>query len=237
MDFRRAAKGVNMLSSLFKQFENIVVLDVETTGLDPKTEEIIELGAILVTAEEKPYSIKDELAALITLSEGKKLSSEVSALTGISEKQLKSDGQPKEKVSEKLAKLLKHPNTLLVAYNAQFDLNFIYHFMNKFNHASALKQIKMLDAMAVYKDRRDYPHKLSDAVEKYNLQNENAHRAVDDAKATLGILNAMGAEKDDLYRYVNLFGYNPKYGVSGSKISSVKYKPQGYDRKKPLYEI
>jgi DNA polymerase-3 subunit epsilon len=46
----------------------------------------------------------------------------------------------------------------------------------------------------------------------------------------------MWKEMDDLVHYVNLFGYNPKYGVSGSKISSVKYLPQGYERTKRLYE-
>ena len=46
----------------------------------------------------------------------------------------------------------------------------------------------------------------------------------------------MEKEKDDFLRYVNLFGYNAKYGISGKPISSVTYKPQGFDPKRPLYE-
>ena len=43
-------------------------------------------------------------------------------------------------------------------------------------------------------------------------------------------------EKDDLLKYVNLFGYNPKYGIEGKAIGSVTYKPQPYNPRKPLYE-
>ena len=49
-------------------------------------------------------------------------------------------------------------------------------------------------------------------------------------------MEAMEREKDDLERYVNLFGYNAKYGIEGKPIGSVVYKPQGYDPVKPLYE-
>jgi len=37
-------------------------------------------------------------------------------------------------------------------------------------------------------------------------------------------------------RYVNLFGYNPKYGIEGKPIGSVTYKPQPYKPKRALYE-
>jgi len=225
-----------MLNSLFNHFEKIVVFDIETTGLNFKTDEIIELGAIQVSQAKTPYKAEMTLSALISLSEGRQLSQEIVDLTGITEQDLRQEGKPKPEICEKFVEIISYPKTLLIAYNAQFDLNFIYHFLHNHQSAGSLKQVKLLDAMAIYKDRRDYPHKLSNAVEAYNLYNKNAHRAVDDAKATLDVLTAMGKEKDDLDRYINLFGYNPKYGISGSKISSVTYKPQGYDRKKALYE-
>ncbi|MCL2201087.1 MAG: 3'-5' exonuclease [Oscillospiraceae bacterium] len=226
-----------MLNSLFSKFENIVVFDIETTGLNAQTDEIIELGAIHVVPKDGGYEVKQTLAALVTLSEGRSLNARITELTGITQEQLQKEGRPKAEVSRDFAELLKSPGTLLVAYNAQFDLNFIFHFLNKHKSAAVLKNVKLLDAMAVYKDRRDFPHKLSDAVTAYGFINENAHRAVDDAQATLDVLAAMGREKDDLDKYINLFGYNPKYGVSGTKISSVTYKPQGYDRSAPLYEV
>ena len=47
----------------------------------------------------------------------------------------------------------------------------------------------------------------------------------------------MEEEKNDLHNYVNLFGYNAKYGISGKAIGSVTYKPQGFDPVRPLYEM
>ena len=47
----------------------------------------------------------------------------------------------------------------------------------------------------------------------------------------------MAKECDDLERYINLFGYSPRYGVSGPKISSVKYVPQSYRNKDKLYHL
>jgi len=50
-------------------------------------------------------------------------------------------------------------------------------------------------------------------------------------------MKAMEDERDDLMNYVNLFGYNPKYGISGKPIGSVTYKPQQFDPIAPLYEL
>ena len=47
----------------------------------------------------------------------------------------------------------------------------------------------------------------------------------------------MAWERDDLDRYLNLFGTHPKYGLSGRKIASVTYRPQPYQRTVPLYEL
>ena len=46
----------------------------------------------------------------------------------------------------------------------------------------------------------------------------------------------MQAERADLGRYVDLFGYSPKYGVSGPRIGSVRYLPQ-HEGQPPLYEL
>jgi len=91
----------------------------------------------------------------------------------------------------------------------------------------------------VYKDRHSYPHKLCNAIEAYGLADKvvNSHRAVDDVLATVAVMLEMEKERDDLHNYVNLFGYNPKYGVDGKRIGSITYKPQPYDPIAPLYEI
>ena len=57
-----------------------------------------------------------------------------------------------------------------------------------------------------------------------------------DVLATVAVMKAMEEERDDLYNYVNLFGYSPKYGIEGKPIGSVTYKPQGLDPSIPLYQ-
>ncbi|MDR1065565.1 MAG: 3'-5' exonuclease [Oscillospiraceae bacterium] len=227
-----------MFASLFKKFDNIIVLDVETTGIDPKRDEIIELAALCIDAKsvETGESVADEFDLLVRLSEGRRLPEVITRLTGITEKQLSDDGVSKEDAARRFAGMLSRPNPLVVAYNAQFDLCFLYYFLKRLGHAALLKNIKMFDALTVYKDRRPYPHKLGDAVAAYSLKTQNTHRAIDDARATLELMCAMETELDDLDRYINLFGYNPKHGVSGPKISSINYLRQEYSSRKKLYE-
>jgi len=55
--------------------------------------------------------------------------------------------------------------------------------------------------------------------------------------ATVAVMKAMENERPDLENYVNLFGYNPKFGVDGKMIGSVTYKPQPYDPVAPLYRL
>ena len=220
-----------MLDSLFEKFERIVVLDTETTGIDCKKDEIIELAAASVT----PGGIESEMDVFIRLSEGRKLPSMITQLTGITPEMLTQQGVEKWEAAAQFAAAISHPNTLIVAYNAQFDLCFLYYFLARLELADALKGVKMLDAMTVYKDRRQYPHKLQSAIDAYGVTTQNTHRAVDDAKAALEVLDAMAREEDDLLRYVNLFGYNPKYGVSGPRISSITYFPQGRFTGEKLY--
>ena len=92
--------------------------------------------------------------------------------------------------------------------------------------------------LTVYRDRRDYPHRLCNAIEAYNLQDRvhNSHRADQDALATAYVMGAMMAEREDLLNYVNLFGYIPKFGPPRRPIRSVTYRPQPYHNPTPLYE-
>jgi DNA polymerase-3 subunit epsilon len=224
------------MDSLFNRFENIIVFDIETTGIDPKRDEIIEIAALRAVNKQGVPMIEEEFDLLVKLTPGKHLPAAITDLTGVTEKQLAEEGVSKHDACVRLTELFNCRDLLTVAYNAQFDLCFLYYFLNHFQKAALLKTMKMLDALTVYKDRKPYPHKLGDAVKAYSLHTINTHRAIDDVKATFELLSKIGQEADDLDRYVNLFGYNPKYGVSGSRISSIRYLPQGYDVKKKLYE-
>lgn len=224
------------MEELFEQFDRIVVFDTETTGIEFGKDRIIELGAVSL----ENGTETDSMDVLIRLPEGEQLPPFITELTGITDLQLLTEGVGQAEAVERFCGLLEGAERpLLVAYNAQFDLNFLFHFLRPYDRVSVLRLPRFLDALTVYKDRRDYPHKLCNAIEAYALEDSavNSHRAVDDARATVALLQAMAAEKNDLLRYLDLFGTHPKYGVSGRKISSVTYRTQPYQRTAPLYEL
>ena len=224
-------------TSFFEKYDRLVLFDTETTGLMYHRDEIIEFAAVVVERQNGQPVVVQEYDELITLSPGGFVPPMIERLTGISNQDIRLRGIPKTRVCCDIARMVQG-NTLLLAYNAHFDLSFLFYLLLRDGDPAILKGKDKLDLLTVYKDRRSYPHKLCNAIESYGLSGKvvNSHRAVDDVLATVEVMKAMEEERDDLMRYVNLFGYNPKYGIDGKPIRSVTYKPQPYDPPHPLYE-
>ena len=224
------------LEKLFQKYDRLVLFDTETTGLLFSRDEIIEFAAIVVECREGKPVILQEYDELVSLSPGGFVPPKIEQLTGISTQDIRDRGLSKTRVCRDIAEMIRG-NTLLLAYNAHFDLSFLFYMLLRDGDPMILKGKDKLDLLTVYKDRRPYPHKLCNAIDAYGLTGKvrNSHRAVDDVVATLAVMEAMEAEKDDLISYVNLFGYNPKYGIDGKPIGSVTYKPQPYYGASPLY--
>jgi len=224
-------------SALFEKYDRLVLFDTETTGLTYSRDEIIEFAAVVVERRDGQAVILQEYDELITLSPGSSVPPKIEQLTGITNQDIVERGIPKTRLCRDIAEMIRG-NTLLLAYNAHFDLSFLYYLLLRHGDPMILKGKDKLDLMTVYKDRRAYPHRLASAIDAYGLTGQvvNSHRAVDDVIATVAVMKAMEAERDDLIGYVNLFGYNPKYGIEGKPIGSVTYKPQGYEPAQPLYQ-
>jgi DNA polymerase-3 subunit epsilon len=221
-----------MFEALFSKYDRLVLFDTETTGLDFARDEIIEFAAIVV----EPAGVVQEYDELVKLSPGNTVPPFIAQLTGITDQDLRERGISKTRLCRDIAQMIEG-NTLLLAYNAHFDLSFLYYLLLRDGDPMILKGKDKLDLLTVYKDRRAYPHKLCNAIEAYGLAGtvENSHRAVDDVLATLEVMKSMEQEKADLEKYINLFGYSPKYGISGKPIGTVTYKPQGFEPKGPIY--
>ena len=227
-----------MLDSLFAKYDRLMLFDTETTGLLYSRDEIIEFAAVVVEKQNGEITVVEEYDQLIALSPGGFVPPQIEQLTGITNEDLRSRGIPKTRLCCDIARMIEG-NTLLLAYNAHFDLSFLFYLLLRDGDPAILKGKDKLDLLTVYKDRHSYPHKLCNAIEVYGLADQvvNSHRAVDDVLATVEVMKAMEAGKADLECYVNLFGYNPKYGVEGKPIGSVTYKPQRYDPIAPLYQL
>ena len=229
---------MEQLKSLFSKYDRLVIFDTETTGLQYSRDEIIEFAAVVVEQRRGKAEITEEYDELITLSPGGFVPANIVKLTGITNEDIRARGIPKTRLCCDIARMIQG-NTLLLAYNAHFDLSFLYYLLLRNGDPKILKGKDKLDLLTVYKDRHSYPHKLCNAIEVYGLTDQvvNSHRAVDDVIATVAVMVEMEKERDNLHNYINLFGYNPKYGVEGKPIGSVTYKAQPYHPRKPLYEL
>ena len=225
------------LEKLFEKYDRLVIFDTETTGLQFSRDEIIEFAAVVVEQRDGKVQVLEEYDELITLSPGGFVPPMIQNLTGISNEDIRQRGIPKTRLCCDIARMIAG-NTLLLAYNAHFDLSFLYYLLLRDGDPTILKGKDKLDLLTVYRDRRSYPHKLCSAIEAYGLSDQvvNSHRAVDDVLAKVAVMLEMEKERDDLHNYVNLFGYIPKFGIDGKAIGSVNYKPQSYDSPVPLYQ-
>lgn len=224
-----------MNSKLYDKYERLVFLDTETTGFDAKKNQIIEYAA-LTYSKEGPG---EPIDTYVQLEIEPDVPEKITELTGITPLQC-ATGISERKLLDLMTRMFtpneKEGKILLVAHNAQFDLNFIgetyiRHLKETgYDPIRSFTQADYLDTLTVYKDRAGFPHKLKDAITHYGLdgQVQNTHRAIDDAKALWAVFDAMAAERDDLADYINLFGYNDRYGVEGSIFKKVKYYSQSF---------
>lgn len=165
-------KGKNII--LFP--DEYIVVDIETTGLDPTYDDIIEIGAI---------HVKDgnEIARFSELirPECGYVSDFITALTGITNEML----WDAEDAPEVLPRFMDFVgNHYIVGHNVNFDINFIYdsvlmyfntHFQNDY-----------IDTMRISRKLHpDWKHnRLSDISEYYGVDCTDAHRALRDCVIT-----------------------------------------------------
>lgn len=223
------------LQTVLKDFDAIVIFDTETSGLDPAKDQIIELAAIRVEVTESgTLRIADSMDEFVRLPEGERLDPKITELTHITDEMLRESGKERKEIAEQFHRLIEGEDRrsrriLLAAHNAQFDLLFVRELLRGHRIGAALK---FLDTLTVYKDRAPYPHRLENAIRHYGLAEKvrNSHRAIDDTCALLEVVKAMDEEREDLHTYINIFGYNPKYGISGEKIAGVIYAEQAFTK-------
>jgi len=164
------------LSLVPKEF---IVLDLETTGLSPEQDEIIEIGAIRVHRDSDRH---DAFQTLVRPTE--RLPKKITEITGITQAMVEADGSP---LHEALLQFKEFIGDLpLVAFNASFDMAFIWNAAIK--HGVSINNRY---TCALKLARRAYPglpsYRLVDLARMGNLSNENTHRALGDCMRTAPI--------------------------------------------------
>lgn len=228
-----------IFDELFGKYSALVFFDTETNGLDPSTCQIIELAAQRIErASDGSLTVTASMDDLVQLQPGEKLPGKITELTHITDEMLANEGVTAATAADHFDFMITavgNKPVLLIVHNAQFDLAFTTVLLWSCGQYQNDKLLAAdyLDTLTVYKDRRAYPHRLANAIEDYGLSGKvkNSHRAIDDTEALVEVCKAMAAERDDLGAYVNIFGYNPKYGVSGQRVDGVTYWPQLYSNR------
>ncbi len=204
--------------------KKIIYFDTETSGLNAESDQIIQLSYIVeeggkVTKTYDKYAKYD-----------KPLPAKIIELTGITDEILYKEGVDLSVIAHDFRKEIENADVYLVAHNTQFDLGFIYHTLNRYYEDAyyLLSKCHFIDTLTIVKDRKSFPHKLENCIEHYSLDAVNSHNALDDTDAMRKLFYAMIKERDDISSYINLFGYNPKYGIPKDKFPFITYRSQPY---------
>lgn len=165
-----------------------VVFDLETTGLDPKNEEIIEIGAIKI----KDGEILDEFSTLI--KPNRQISGKITEITGITNNDVK--GAPS--IDSVLPRFLEFcGDSVLVAHNANFDYGFLTNCCLRLKQdykACVIDTVSL--SRALIRDVKN--HKLNTLAKYFGIELINHHRAVDDCRATASLFQKLLKECDKL---------------------------------------
>ncbi len=156
------------------------VLDLETTGLSPKADHIIEFAAIKV----KNGEIIDTFQTLC--DPGFDIPPMITSITGITTEMVRNCPNPRKALPDFLDFA---GDDFIVGHNVLFDVRFISAVNDGFFNT-------YIDTMKIF--RTLHPtlshHRLCDMVDFYGKNNESAHRALSDCFATNDCFNAMKDE-------------------------------------------
>ncbi|MDD5687018.1 MAG: single-stranded-DNA-specific exonuclease RecJ [Elusimicrobia bacterium] len=177
-----AFKFCQALSFSYSKYYNkdIVVFDVETTGLSSLTDEIVEIGAVKI----RNFIQTGNFSTLVKPKS--QIPENVTAIHGISNE----DCENAPAIYEVLGKFMDFTgDSILVAHNSDFDMSFLYSASEKTG-----KKIcnQVMDTLAMA--RMLFPaksYKLGMLANDLNIEVEKCHRASNDAVITSKIFEQL----------------------------------------------
>ena len=167
---------------------DLVFLDIETTGLRPDTDQIIEIGAIRIS-DGKETEFHRLIRSDIHIPD------EVCKLTGITDDMLSNNGAELETSIRDLKAFIQ--GTVLVGYNISFDIRFLNRALEKY----CLEPIhnKALELMREVKRRNSFQsnYKFETTLKECGIDQRVLHRALEDARLMHMLYIQMGLKYED----------------------------------------
>jgi DNA polymerase-3 subunit epsilon len=178
-------------------FKNLVlekplaIIDLETTGTDPQSDRIVEIGLIKVTPDGR------RCRRVFRLNPGVPIPPAATEVHGIADEDVADEPQFADVAADLLGVL---DGCDLCGFNLKrFDLRVLHAEFIRAGKALSLQGRAIVDAMEIFfaYEKRD----LAAAVRFYlDREHENAHSAGADAMATAAVLDAMLARYEELPR-------------------------------------
>lgn len=228
--FNRDFKG----SSIFEIPDDYVVIDIETTGLSPEYDSIIEVAAIKYASGKEI----DRFSSLIRPQEnddGLYIDDFISNLTGITNEMLAS-ADDASSVLPKYNEFIG--DYTLIGHNVNFDINFLYDNFNLYL-SKPLKN-NFIDTMRISRNLHpeETHHRLKDLTKKYSIPRLNEHRALEDCIMTHSVLCSLLNEISTLYSSYNSFLslINERHKKKTLKSSDICTDKTEFDVSHPLYQ-
>jgi len=159
--------------------ETFICLDCETTGLDPKTDRIIEIAIA-------KFNFSETLDSFETLIDPEGSISESSmAIHHITDAMV----QGKPKIEEVLPRLFQMiDNLIVVGHGIKLDLDFLMASAKRHNIPCSLSSVISIDTLRLARLYGESPtNSLERLRQHFNIEPEGAHRAMSDVIVNIGV--------------------------------------------------
>ena len=160
------------VESKTEKVKQYVFLDIETTGLNPEKDSIIEIGAL--------YPLGDSLEEFHRfIQTHQSIPKEIIQLTGITDKMLQC-GVAEETALKDLLTFLDKKT--IVGYNIKFDINFLNASLNRQGLTCLSNQVVDLLELVRKEQLFQANYRLATSLKAYGIEEEVPHRALEDAR-------------------------------------------------------
>lgn len=158
------------------QKDQMIFIDLETTGIEALSDRVCQIGAIFPSGEEYETLINPII----------KIPAQATEIHGITNDMVQ-DAPIFENVAEKLIKELEQAK-YFVAYNSLFDFQFLQAELHRaIGYDLNESKFTFVDPYKIFK--KMFPHNLSNAYKFYmGKELEGAHSAMVDVKAAMDVL-------------------------------------------------